>query len=122
MLRMCKSVFGRTWTNLVGAIGRYGEVNGEQCAASFAYYAFFSLFPLILLVVAIGTLFVSDREQAARRLVIQIEEYTPLQQSDRDVVMNTVEGVIRNGWGVGILCFLSFVWTSLRFFHSPLPR
>jgi len=118
MLRMCKSVFGRTWTNLVRAISRYGEVNGEQCAASFAYYAFFSLFPLILLVVAIGTLFVSDREQAARQLVIQIEAYTPLQQSDRDVVMNTVEGVIRHGWGAGILGFLTLVWSSLRFFQA----
>jgi YihY family inner membrane protein len=118
MLRMCKSVFGRTWTNLVRAIARYGEVNGEQCAASFAYYAFFSLFPLILLVVAIGTLFVSDREQAARRLVIQIEAYTPLQQGDRDVVMNTVEGVIRHGWGAGILGFLTLVWSSLRFFQA----
>jgi membrane protein len=118
MLRMCKSVFGRTWTNLVRAITRYGEVNGEQCAASFAYYAFFSLFPLILLVVAIGTLFVSDREQAARRLVIQIEAYTPLQQGDRDVVMNTVEGVIRHGWGAGILGFLTLVWSSLRFFQA----
>jgi Ca2+-transporting ATPase len=118
MLRMCKSVFGRTWTNLVRAISRYSEVNGEQCAASFAYYAFFSLFPLILLVVAIGTLFVTDREQAARQLVIQIEAYTPLQQSDRDVVMNTVEGVIRHGWGAGILGFLTLVWSSLRFFQA----
>src|SRR5260370_406275 len=50
ILRMCKSVFGRTWTNLVRAISRYGQVNGGQCAASFAYYAFFSLLPLILLV------------------------------------------------------------------------
>jgi Ca2+-transporting ATPase len=100
------------------AISRYGEVNGEQCAASFAYYAFFSLFPLILLVVAIGTLFVTDREQAARQLVIQIEAYTPLQQSDRDVVMNTVEGVIRHGWGAGILGFLTLVWSSLRFFQA----
>jgi Ca2+-transporting ATPase len=115
---MCKSVFGRAWTNLVRAITRYGEVNGEQCAASFAYYAFFSLFPLILLVVAIGTLFVNDREEAARRLVIQIEEYTPLQQSDRDVVMNTVEGVIRHGWGAGIFGFLTLVWSSLRFFQA----
>jgi YihY family inner membrane protein len=117
-MRMCKPVFGRIWGNLLRAINRYGEVNGEQCAASFAYYAFFSLFPLILLFVAIGTLFVSDREQAARRLVIQIEEYTPLQQSDRDVVMSTVEGVIRHGWGVGLLGFLTLLWSSLRFFQA----
>jgi membrane protein len=93
MLRVCKSVFGPAWTNLVRAINRYGEVNGEQCAASFAYYAFFSLFPLILLFVAIGTLFVSDREQAARRLVTQIQEYTPLQKSDRDVVAGGLESL-----------------------------
>ncbi len=117
-MRMCKRVFGRIWGNLLRAINRYGEVNGEQCAASFAYYAFFSLFPLILLFVAIGTLFVSDREQAARRLVTQIEEYTPLQQSDRDVVMSTVEGVIRHGWGVGLLGFLTLLWSSLRFFQA----
>src|SRR5260221_2111523 len=118
MLRVCKSVFGQAWTNLVRAVNRYAEVNGEQCAASFAYYAFFSLFPLILLFVAIGTLFVSEREQAARRLVIQIEAYTPLMQSDRDLVMNTVEGVIRHGWGVGWLGLLTLVWSSLRFFQA----
>jgi Predicted membrane protein len=118
ILRVCKSVFGRAWTNLVRAVNRYGEVNGEQCAASFAYYAFFSLFPLILLFVAVGTLFVNDREQAARRLVTQIEAYTPLLQTDREVIMNTVEGVIRHGWGAGILGFLMLVWSSLRFFQA----
>jgi YihY family inner membrane protein len=118
MMRMSKPVFDRIWGNLLRAVNRYGEVNGEQCAASFAYYAFFSLFPLILLFVAVGTLFVSDREQAARRLVIQIEEYTPLQQGDRDVIISTVEGVIRHGWGVGILGFLTLLWSSLRFFQA----
>jgi YihY family inner membrane protein len=118
MLRMCKSVFGPAWTNLVRAINRYGEVNGEQCAASFAYYAFFSLFPLVLLFVAIGTLFVPDREQTARRLVLQIESYTPLLQTDRDQLTSTFEGVLRHGWGAGILGVLVLVWSSLRFFQA----
>jgi YihY family inner membrane protein len=116
--RMCKRVFGRVWPNLLRAINRYGEVQGEQCAASFAYYAFFSLFPLILLLVAIGTLFVSDHEQAAHRLVLQIEEYSPLQQHDREIVVNTIEGVIQHGWGAGIFGFLVLVWSSLRFFQA----
>jgi YihY family inner membrane protein len=118
MRRMCKPVFDRAWTNLLRAINRYGQVNGEQCAASFAYYAFFSLFPLILLLVAIGTLFVSDREQATHRLMIQIEEYTPLQQHDREIVFNTINGVIQHGWGAGIFGFLVLVWSSLRFFQA----
>ena len=61
------------------AFQRYGRIDGEQCAASFAYYAFFSLFPLILLLVAVGTFFVPDRLQAAREVVQQVEEYVPLQ-------------------------------------------
>jgi YihY family inner membrane protein len=118
MLRVCKSVFGRSWTNLLRAINRYGEINGEQCAASFAYYAFFSLFPLILLFVALGTLFVPDRDQAARQVVQQIESYTPLLQADRDQLRSTVEGVLKHGWGVGILGILALVWSSLRFFQA----
>jgi YihY family inner membrane protein len=118
MLRVCKSVFGRSWTNLLRAINRYGEINGEQCAASFAYYAFFSLFPLILLFVALGTLFVPDRDQAARQVVQQIESYTPLLQADRDQLRGTVEGVLKHGWGVGILGILALVWSSLRFFQA----
>ena len=61
------------------AFQRYGRIDGEQCAASFAYYAFFSLFPLILLLVVVGTFFVPDRLQAAREVVQQVEKYVPLQ-------------------------------------------
>ena len=118
MLRVCKSVFGRPWTNLIRAINRYGEINGEQCAASFAYYAFFSLFPLILLFVALGTLFVPEREQAARHVVQQIESYTPLLPADRDQLKSTIEGVLKHGWGAGILGILALVWSSLRFFQA----
>jgi uncharacterized BrkB/YihY/UPF0761 family membrane protein len=57
-LRFCKRVFGLFAQNVGRAIQRYGAINGEQCASSFAYYAFFSLFPLILLCVAIATLWI----------------------------------------------------------------
>src|ERR1700737_1241116 len=65
--------------NISKAANHYSRIDGEQCAASFAYYAFFSLFPLILLLVAVGTFFVPDRLQAAREVVQQVEEYVPLQ-------------------------------------------
>src|SRR6201994_566517 len=68
---------------------RYGRIDGEQCAASFAYYAFFSLFPLILLLVVVGTFFVPDRLQAAREVVTQVEEYVPLQTKDKAVLVDT---------------------------------
>jgi YihY family inner membrane protein len=114
-LRFCKRVFGLFAQNVVRAIQRYGAINGEQCAASFAYYAFFSLFPLILLCVAIATLFVRDRQQTAIEILTQVDQYLPLQESDQVLLLKTVQGVIEHGLGAGIFGFLVLAWSSLRF-------
>jgi YihY family inner membrane protein len=97
---------------------RYGQIDGEQCAASFAYYAFFSLFPLILLLVALGTFFVPDRAQAARDVVKQFQEYVPLQSKDKAVLIDTIDHAIENGWRAGIFGVLALAWSALRFFQA----
>jgi YihY family inner membrane protein len=117
-LWFCKRVFSVFGQGLLRAGQRYTLINGEQCAASFAYYAFFSLFPLILLFVAVGTLFVRDRERTAREILVQVEEYMPLPQADRALLFDTVEGVIEHGLGAGVLGFLVLTWSSLRFFQA----
>src|ERR1700747_3349287 len=38
--RFCKRLFGLFVQNVGRALQRYGLIDGEQCAASFAYYAF----------------------------------------------------------------------------------
>ena len=100
------------------AFQRYGQIDGEQCAASFAYYAFFSLFPLILLLVVVGTFFVPDRLQAARDVVQQVQAYVPLQAKDKAVLVETVDRAIQNGWRAGILGILALIWSGLRFFQA----
>jgi len=79
-----------------------GKINGDECAASFAYYAFFSLFPLILLMVAMGTFFIPDRYQAAHQVVLEVERYVPLQAKDRELLFTIVDHAIKNGWRAGI--------------------
>jgi YihY family inner membrane protein len=100
------------------AFQRYGQINGEQCAASFAYYAFFSLFPMILLLVVVGTFFIPDRLQAAEQVVKQVEAYVPLQTKDKAVLVETIDHAIQNGWRAGILGFLALIWSALRFFQA----
>src|SRR5271163_4632446 len=107
--------FGRS---IGSAFHRYGQINGEQCAASFAYYAFFSLFPLILLSVVVGTFFVPDRLQAALQVVKQVEEYLPLQAKDKVVLVDTIVHAIQNGWRAGIYGILALIWSALRFFQA----
>jgi len=114
-LRFCKRLFGLFAQNLGRAIKRYSLIDGEQCAASFAYYAFFSLFPLILLCVAVATLFVQDRELTAAQILIQVDQYLPLQESDRVLILHTVQGVLEHGLGASVLGFLVLTWSSLRF-------
>jgi YihY family inner membrane protein len=100
------------------AFQRYGQIDGEQCAASFAYYAFFSLFPLILLLVVLGTFFVPDRLQAARDVVTQVEQYVPLQTKDKAVLVDTIDHAIQNGWRAGTFGVVALVWSGLRFFQA----
>lgn len=114
-LQFCKRLFGLFAQNVGRAIHRYGLIDGEQCAASFAYYAFFSLFPLILLCVAMATAFVQDGEVTAGKILIQVDQYLPLQESDRVLLLHTVQGVIEHGLGAGVLGFLVLAWSSLRF-------
>jgi YihY family inner membrane protein len=108
-----------SFARIIGeAFQRYGQIDGEQCAASFAYYAFFSLFPLILLLVVVGTFFVPDRLQAARDVVKQVEEYVPLQPKDKAVLVDTIDHAIQNGWRAGIFGILALIWSALRFFQA----
>ena len=115
---ICKQGFLNFMRNIGRVLTKYGEINGDECAASFAYYAFFSLFPLILLLVAIGTFFIPDRYQAARYVVQEVEQYIPLQLKDRTLLFTIVDDTIKNGWRAGIFGFLALLWGALRFFQA----
>lgn len=49
-------------------IQRFGEARGSEAAASMAYYALFSLFPLMLALVAGGS-YLLDRQQVFQQVV-----------------------------------------------------
>jgi YihY family inner membrane protein len=117
-----RSLYRRVFTNLFGnlsrAFQRYNDIHGEQCAASFAYYAFFSLFPLLLLLVAVGSYLFPHSRETAHQIVGQLEDYVPLQQKDKVVLIDTIDGVLENGWKAGLFGFLVLIWSSLRFFQA----
>jgi YihY family inner membrane protein len=117
-----RSLYQRLFANLFGnlsrAFQRYNKIQGEQCAASFAFYAFFSLFPLLLVLVAVVSFLFPHSRQAAHQIVGQLEDYVPLRQKDKVMLIDTVDGVLRNGWKAGLFGFLVLIWTSLRFFQA----
>lgn len=102
------------------AVWRYFETDGEQRAASFAYYAFFALFPLILFFVMIGSS-VLDYAEVANRVMKVVGTYIPVVGDDphsKGVVFDTIEGVVNSRKRAGAIAVLAIVWGSLGFFHA----
>ena len=103
---------------LLLAVAKYIETDGEQRAASFAYYALFALFPLIILLVTIGSIFL-DKTQAANAIVGFINDHLLVEPGgQQDVVVKTINGVVHSRTRAGFVSFLAVAWSSLGFFHA----
>jgi YihY family inner membrane protein len=110
-------LLGNTWRVAWGTLRKYAETDGEQRAASFAYYALFALFPLIVLFVTVSSQFVNKAE-ASNQIIHYIEQYMPMREGGEDAVMKAVTGVVNSRRPAGIFAVLAVVWSSLGFFHA----
>lgn len=101
---------------VVLTLKNYFKIDGTQRAAGFAYYAFFSLFPLALLVVRIASFFV-DRNRAIQEVIGYFKSYVPLNAETSRDVFDTIQGVVDGNNGVTMLAPLIFFWGAFRFFN-----
>jgi YihY family inner membrane protein len=102
---------------LLGAAHRYALIDGSQRAAAFAYYAFFSLFPLMLLLVTAGSLFV-DRDRAAKAVIAYVQSFMPLGAQMERSVSNIISGVVKGRGRVGLGASAVLLWSALGFFSA----
>jgi YihY family inner membrane protein len=101
------------------AIQRFSETDGSQCAAAFAYYAFFALFPLLLIFVMIGSLFFNYAE-AATKVMDAVSGYLPAISQDsqgRDSVLEAVKAVVASRSSASLVAFFVVLWSALGFFQ-----
>lgn len=106
------------WKILVRTINKYIETDGELRAASFGYYAFFALFPLLLLFISLGTMVLGDKNVVASQVLGFVSVYIPVSPNEQNVVEQTVNGVLASRGQAGIVAVLALVWSSLRFFQA----
>jgi Ca2+-transporting ATPase len=88
-----------------------------QLAAAFAHYAFFSLFPLIILVVTIASVFI-DRDRAGTEIVAYVENYFPIGGEKQSYIFDTIKGVVKARGQAGIVAFVMLVWAAMQFFTT----
>lgn len=111
-----------SWLNTIRcvvwkALCIYTSTDGEQRAASFAYYAFFALFPLILLFVSVGSMFL-DQHQVSMQITEFVSRYVPSLSDEDNIVMKTLKGVVDSRKRAGAIAVVAILWSSLGFFHA----
>lgn len=102
------------------ALVKYEETDGEQRAASFAYYAFFAMFPLIVFLITMGTSFVKtkDEQEVLRDQIMHyVSEYIP-QSQDSTVVIKTISGVVQSRNSASLIAIAVLAWSAMRFFQA----
>lgn len=100
------------------AFGSFRANGDTMYAAAISYYVLFSLFPLLIVAVAVFGLVVRDQEletRAVDAIVDQIPEEIDL----RDQVQETVQGVTRSNNGLlGLAGLLGAAWTASGMFGA----
>ena len=107
----------RIWAILGSAVRKFSRIDGAQSAGAFAFNAFFSLFPLIVLLVTIASSFV-DRDRAGKEVIAYLESYIPISGEMQRHVFDTIAGVINAREQAGVVAFLILVWAALQCFTT----
>jgi YihY family inner membrane protein len=107
----------RAWAIFRLAARKFLRINGTEWAGAFAFNAFFSLFPLMVLLVTISSAFI-DRDRAATEVIAYVETFVPLSGDKQAYIFDTVAGVIKERGQAGAIAFLILVWVTLQCFTT----
>jgi YihY family inner membrane protein len=107
----------RLWTIFWIALKQFTRIDGAQWAGAFAYYAFFALFPLVVLLVTISSAFV-DRDKAGMEVIGYVESYVPISGQMQHHIFDTLAGVVEARGKAGVIAFLMLVWVATQVFTT----
>jgi YihY family inner membrane protein len=105
------------WAILCLGLKKFLRIDGTQWAGAVAFNAFFSLFPLMLLLVSMASFFV-DRDRAGKAVVAHVESYMPISGALQHQFFDAITSVIKARRQAGAVAFLLLVWPALQCFTS----
>lgn len=97
---------------LKNTLASFSKTRASQAAAGLAYYAIFSLFPLLLVLVAGGSYFL-DRQQAYEGVTRFVENAIPVSPQ---LINENLQKVLEARETVGIISLLTLIWSASGFF------
>ena len=100
------------------SVVRFTELRGAEFAATLAYYALFSLFPLVLFLLAILSFVLENSDQAYAQTVRFIHNAIPISFS---VISDNLKEVVDLRGQIGVIGAVGALWSASAFF-STLAR
>ncbi|CCE24248.1 HAD-IC family P-type ATPase [Methylotuvimicrobium alcaliphilum] len=107
----------RVWTIPWLALKKFSVIDGAQWAGAFSYYAFFSLFPLVILFVTIASIFI-DQDRAGIAIIAYVETYVPMSGDKESYIFDAMTGVVEARGQMGVVAFLMLAWAALQIFTT----
>ena len=107
-----KTFLWNGWKRIRDSVLIFIEIEGEQRAASFAYYALFSLVPLFALFLVLGSVIVQPEA-----VIATAESFFPMELAQQKLVWHMAESLHKSRNGVSLLSLLILIWCSIRFFQ-----
>ncbi len=95
-------------------LATYSDARASQSAAGLAYYAFFSLFPLLLVIIA-GSSYFLDQQLVFHNIIQIVRQFLPV--SDQ-LISENLRQVLAVRGAVGLIGSLSLLWSASGFFTN----
>ena len=95
------------------AFAGFSDQRGSEAAAGLAYYAFFSIFPMLLVFIVVGSFFI-DRAVVQSRLLEILQGVIPGAQ---EVVVENIDRVLELRGTVTFIALISLVWSATSVFN-----
>lgn len=112
-----KNSYLDAWKIFKLAIRKFFLIDGVHLAEAFSYNAFFSLFPLMILLVTIASTFTSW-ESAGTTVIGYTENLIPLSGEMRDFIFNTIAGVMKTRGQASVIASLILLWATIQGFTT----
>jgi membrane protein len=96
------------------AFQRFGKNRGPEAAASIAFFALFSLFPLVLFLIAGASFVFLDRPSVQQRLFTYLSQAVPISTS---VIVKNIQQVLDKRNAFGLVAVVSLLWSSSGAFN-----
>ena len=92
----------------------FSDTRASQAAASLAYYAIFSLFPLLLVLISAGSFFL-DNEQVYQSVIQFVRTTFP---TSPQLIDTNLQQVLDARGTVGVISILTLLWSASGFFTN----